>query len=136
MERITAQMVNPVQAHKLMTHAWGECIKPMLVAGHRLVLEVRPERRSDAQNRRLWAMLADVSERVEWYGQWLTAEDWKHVFTAALQSERVVPGLNGGFVVLGQRTSKMTKSEMIALHDLIEAFGAEKGVKFKAVTDG
>lgn len=135
MERITASMVNPVQAHKLLAHAWGECIKPMLVAGHRLVLEVRPERRSDAQNRRLWAMLADVSEQVEWYGQWLNRYEWKDVFTAALQRERVVPAINGGFVVLGQRTSKMTKSEMIALQDLIEAFGAEKGVKFKAVSD-
>jgi hypothetical protein len=43
-----------------------------------------------------------------------------------------VPGLDGGFVVLGQSTSKMTKAEMCDLQTLMEAFGAEKGVRFSA----
>jgi len=43
-----------------------------------------------------------------------------------------VPGLDGGFVVLGTSTSKMTKAEMCDLQALMEAFGAEKGVRFSA----
>lgn len=103
-------------------------IKPVLLAGHRLSLEVREERRSDAQNRRLWAMLKDISQQVDWYGQRLTEEEWKDVFSAAMKRQKVVPGLDGGFVVCGQRTSRMTKQEMSDMQTLMEAFGAERGV--------
>lgn len=129
-ERMTLQLWQPTQAHAAITQAWMECIKPMLVAGHRLVLEVKPQKRSNEQNRRLWAMLTDVSQQVEWYGQTLSPEDWKHIFTASLQKTRAVPGIDGGIVVLGQSTSRMTKAEMCDLQTLIEAFGAEKGVAF------
>ena len=129
-ERLTIQLYQPVQAHQAIRQAWEQCVKPMLIAGHRMVLEVKPEKRSNAQNRRLWAMLTDVSQQVEWYGQTLSPEDWKHIFTASLQKTRSVPGIDGGIVVLGQSTSRMTRSEMCDLQTLIEAFGAEKGVHF------
>ena len=45
---------------------------------------------------------------------------------------KVVPGLDGGFVVLGQATSKMTIAEMGELMELISAFGAQQGVRFTA----
>lgn len=38
--------------------------------------------------------------------------------------------INGGFVVLGQSTSKMRVSEMRDLITLIHAFGAEQSVRF------
>jgi hypothetical protein len=69
---------------------------------------------------------------VEWYGRKLTPENWKHIFSAALKKQDVVPGLDGGFVVLGLSTSKMTVGEMNDLQTLMEAFGAEKGVRFSA----
>lgn len=134
-QRITLTLWNPQQAHQGITHAWTECVKPMLMAGHRLVMEVKPETRSSAQNKRLWAMLTDISQQVDWYGRKLTPEDWKHIFTAALSKQDVVPGIDGGFVVLGKSTSKMTKGEMAELQTLMEAFGAEKGVKFTAQED-
>lgn len=84
--------------------------------------------RSLEQNAMLWAALADVSKQVEWYGQRLTAEEWKDVFSAALKKQKVVPGIDGGFVVCGQRTSKMTKREFSELLELMFAFGAERGV--------
>lgn len=100
--------------------------------GRPLVVRVSEDRltRTTAQNSRLWAMLADISEQVEWHGQRLGSEDWKHVFTAALKRQRVVPGLDGGFVVLGSATSRMTIGEMSELIDLMTAFGAERGVRF------
>ena len=130
-ERITLPLINPVQAHQAIEAAWRHA-KALLMAGHRLTLEVRPEKRSDAQNRRLWAMLADISAQVDWYGNKLSDEEWKDVFTAALKRQKVVPGLDGGFVVCGQRTSRMTKAEMAELHELMEAFGAQQGVRFTA----
>ncbi len=129
--RITLSLFNPDQAKQALNAAYHHA-KPWLMAGHRLVAEVRPEKRSDAQNRRLWAMLRDIAGQVDWYGQKLTDEEWKDVFTASLKRAKVVPGLDGGFVVCGQRTSKMTKAEMAELQELMEAFGAEKGVRFTA----
>jgi hypothetical protein len=88
-------------------------------------------RRTDEQNRKLWADLGDISKQVEWYGQYLTPEDWKDVFTASLRRLRVVPGLDAGtFVPLGMRTSKMRKGEMGDLLTLIAAFGDERSVKW------
>jgi len=131
-ERLTMSLYNAQQGHQAIKTAW-QYAKGRLCAGdQRLTLEIRPEKRSDAQNRRLWAMLADISAQVDWYGQKLTSEEWKDVFSASLKRTKVVPGLDGGFVVCGQSTSKMTKAEMCELQELMEAFGAEKGVQFRA----
>ena len=134
-ERLTVPCWEPTQAHKaLKLQVWPQ-LKAMLMAGHRMVVEVKQEKRSLAQNARLWAMLTDISRQVEWYGQKLSPEDWKHIFTAALKKTRAVPGIDGGIVVLGQSTSRMTKAEMAELQELMEAFGADKGVKFRAPVD-
>lgn len=94
------------------------------------VVEVKDATRTLEQNALLWAVLTDVAEQVEWYGKKLTNEEWKDVFTASLKRSKVVPGLDGGFVVLGQRTSTMTKREFSELVELIYAFGAEREVKW------
>ena len=130
-DRLTFTLWNPVSAHQVLREQVWPHVKAWLTAGHRLVLEVRPEKRSDAQNRRLWAMLGDVSRQVDWYGRKLDAEDWKHVFTASLRKLSVVPNLEGtGFVALGLSTSRMTKAELSDLMEMIAAFGAERGVKW------
>ena len=130
-ERITLPLWEPWQARKAVDYLYEQA-KPRLMAGHRLTLTLAPEKRSDAQNRRLWAMLRDISQQVDWHGNKLSDEEWKDVFTAALKRQKAVPGLDGGFVVCGQRTSKMTKAEMAELQELMEAFGAQQGVRFAA----
>lgn len=131
-ERIKMTMFEPVQAHKVLTQTIWPLIKSSLMAGHRMVMEVKPETRSLAQNARLWAMLTDISKQVDWYGRKLTPEEWKHVFTASLTKQDVVPGLDGGFVILGKSTSSMTKGEMSELQELMQAFGAQQSVRFTA----
>ena len=128
-EALKAHLYSPTQARQPFEQAWM-LAKSLLLAGHRLTLEVRPEKRSDAQNRRLWAMLGEISQQVDWYGQKLSPEEWKDVFSASLKRQRVVPGLDGGFVICGQRTSKMTKAEMSEMQELMAAFGVERGVVF------
>ena len=131
-ERIKITLFEPVQAHKVLTQQIWPLIKASLIAGHRMVVEVKPETRTLPQNARPWAMLTDVSKQVDWYGRKLTPENWKDVLTAALTKQDVVPGIDGGFVALGKSTSEMTKLEMCELQDLIEAFGAQQGVRFTA----
>lgn len=81
--------------------------------------------RSTEQNALMWQCLGDISKQVNWYGQKLSADDWKDVLTAALRKTRVVPGIDAGtFVPLGMRTSDMTVAEMTELIELILAFGA------------
>ena len=94
------------------------------------VVTIHEPTRNLEQNAALWAALSDISKQVEWYGQRLTPDEWKDVFTASLKRQKVVPGLDGGFVVCGLSTSKMGKSEFSQLLDLAYAFGAEKEVKF------
>lgn len=129
-ERIILRCWNPVQAHKTIAETGWPWLKAMLMAGHRMQIRIEKETRSLEQNARLWAMLTDISEQVEWYGNRLTPEEWKDVFSASLKRAKVVPGIDGGFVVCGQSTSKMTKAEMTELQDLMEAFGAERNVHF------
>ncbi|PLR52394.1 recombination protein NinB [Chimaeribacter arupi] len=95
-----------------------------------LVVTIQERTRSISQNAKLWACLNDISEQVNWHGRKLTSEEWKWVFTAALKKQDVVPGIDGGFVVLGQSTSRMAVREMRDLIELISAFGAEHNVQF------
>ncbi|OCJ30597.1 recombination protein NinB [Serratia sp. 14-2641] len=95
-----------------------------------LAVTIQEPTRTLDQNARLWATLRDISEQVVWYGQKMDSESWKHVFTAALKKQQTVPGIDGGFVVLGQSTSKMKVGEMRDLIELMNAFGAERGVNW------
>ena len=131
-DKLTLTLFNEQQGHVAAQSVW-RLAKAHLAAGRRMVLSLTPETRSSAQNRRLWAMLGEIAAQVDWYGQKLSADDWKHVLSASLRKQRAVPGIDGGFVVLGLSTSKMSKAEMSELQTLMEAFGAEKGVRFSAV---
>ena len=107
----------------------SELIEMGLPAGPVALFIGRPKRTLE-QNRKLWPMLHDVANQVEWYGQKLTAENFKDMFTAALKKQKAVPGIDGGFVVIGGHTSKMNKQEFSELLELIAAFGAEHGVEW------
>lgn len=104
--------------------------RDVLAAPDGYVVTIAERTRSLDQNAALWPALTEVSEQVDWYGQKLTPEEWKDVFSAALKKQKVVPGLDGGFVVCGQRTSRMGKREFSDLLELVHAFGAERGVRF------
>ena len=84
--------------------------------------------RTAEQNRIMWALLGDISKQVVWHGQRLTKKEWKWIFSAAVRHQKMVPGINGGLVLLGYPTSGMSKQEMSDMIDCISAFGNEQGV--------
>ena len=95
------------------------------------VVRISEPTRSLEQNAALWAMLADLAEQTDWHGNKLAPDEWKDLLSAGLVQSKVVPNLTGnGFVILGQRTSKLSKSQFSALLELIVAFGTERGVKW------
>jgi hypothetical protein len=91
---------------------------------------IKKKRRTTSQNSLMWGLLSDVSKQVEWHGERLSKDDWKWVFTAAIRRQRIVPGLDGAMVYLGEPTSAMTKAEISELIEMIYAFGAEHGVEW------
>ena len=79
----------------------------------------------------MWAMLGDIEHQCRWHGVQLVAEEWKELLSAGLVQSKVVPNIEGsGFVILGQRTSKLTKRQFAALIELIQFFGDSRGVKW------
>lgn len=97
---------------------------------HKVQLSEIKDIRSLEQNSKMWAMLTDISRQVIWYGEKLSPEEWKDVITAALKRQKVVPGIEGGFVAIGAKTSKMSVKEMIDVIEFSYAFGAEKNVRW------
>jgi len=86
------------------------------------------ELRSIEQNRLMWALLTDIARQLKWpvngYKDYLTSDDWKDILTAGMtKHQRVAQGIEGGWVLLGQRTHKMKKPEMAEFLDYIMAFG-------------
>jgi hypothetical protein len=89
--------------------------------------------RSLDQNAAQWPILEAFSEQLQWpvNGKLttLTKEEWKDILTAAFRKEtRVAMGLDGGFVMLGQRTSKFGKREFSDWLEFLHAVAAERGV--------
>ena len=128
--KVTHKLYSTPQAHKVWCDLWKD-IKDETLQGHRLEVTVKPERRSNDQNALMWSLLTEVSQQVDWHGQKLEPAEWKDVFSASLKRQKVVPGLDGGFVVLGSSTSRMDKQECSELIELIYAFGAQHGVQFR-----
>ena len=104
--------------------------REILAAPEGYVVTLAEPTRTLDQNSLLWPLLTEVSKQVDWYGNKLTADEWRDVFSASLKRQKVVPGLDGGFVVCGQSTSRMSKREFSDLVELIYAFGAERGMVF------
>ena len=133
MEKITLKLWSPTQAAKDLPGVWA-WIKAMTVAGHRLVLEVRPEKRSDAQNRLLHACLSEISKQVEWAGAKRDVDTWKRLLTAAWLRARgepieMLPALDGnGVDIVFRKTSQLSKAECAELSEFVMAWAAERGI--------
>ena len=106
-----------------------------VLAGEQGIQAVSDELRSKEQNDAMWGFLRDVARQVKWrvngIEDYITAEDWKDIITAGLQKHhRMAEGIDGGLVILGMRTSKMTKAQMSDVIELTKAFGANHNVQW------
>ncbi len=87
--------------------------------------------RTRLQNDKLQALCGEVAAQVVWHGQKLSQDDFRHMFVASYRKgQRAVPGIDGGFVVLGASSKDLKVAECADLIELVFAFGAEHGVKF------
>lgn len=130
-ERLTLRCWEPMQAHKaLITQVWP-MLKAALMAGHRMVIEVRQEKRSLKENAMLHALLGQISENMEWAGRRRDIETWKRLLTAAWLRARgepleMLPALDGrGVDIVFRRTSELTRAECAELIEFVLAWAAQ-----------
>ena len=64
--------------------------REILSAAEGYVVTLAEPTRTLDQNSLLWPLLTEVSKQVDWYGNKLTADEWKDVFSAALKKQKVV----------------------------------------------
>lgn len=102
-----------------------------------VIIEAREESRTDKQNRMMWPLLKDLSDQVVWYGEKLESAEWKDLITVLVsqmqspeKEQKSAPGINGGRVYFGVRTSQSSKRYMVEVIEAIFWFGTEHNVKF------
>lgn len=100
-------------------------------------VEFKESKRSVPQNARMWAMLTEIAAKATHHGLSLNPDDWKLIFMAALGHEtRIAPTLDGtGFVNLGRSSSKLSKSEMSDLMELMSAYAAQHDIELSEPTE-
>lgn len=134
MNRASWTLINAQQGHKAVELAW-QYAKPLLIAGHRLVLSVKLETRNSEQNARLHATLADIAAQKEWAGARRELEVWKRLLTAAWlrargESVEVLPAIDGyGVDVVFRRTSTLSRAECAELITYVTAWAVQNGIE-------
>ncbi len=97
------------------------------------VVKISPEKRSDDQNAKMWAMLSDIS-RAKPEGRRHIPEIWKCLFMQACGHEVAFEnGLDGRPFPIGFSSSKLTKAQMTELIEFIYSYGAQHGVKWSDI---
>lgn len=135
---IQVQCINYQQAKADMAPAL-QWLKAMLAAGHRMVLEVKQQKRSLKENALLHALLTEISRKKEWAGQKRDTETWKRLITAAWCRARgehveLLPAIDGnGVDIVFRRTSQLTRGECAELITYLYAWAADNDVVFPDV---
>lgn len=138
-ERLTLRLRENQQIKPVFRAAYDKACE-LVAMGQALVLVLRPETRSEAQNRLMWPILTCFAKQRQWpiNGElvYMEPEDWKDVLTAAFKGEtvRVADGLNGGKVMLGQRTSKFSKKQFAEWIEFLYATAAARAIELPAWT--
>lgn len=124
----TQTLHNPQQAHVVYSNLWQR-IKAELMAGHRLELSVKREKRSVPQNRRYWGkgVLAQIAEQAAPNGRLYPAEVWHEQFKRMFIGVIQLP--NGD--IIGASSTGLDKAEFSEFCSQVEAYAAsELGVVF------
>ena len=136
-QTLRIRCIEPVQAHKAITTIVWPHVKNCLMSGHRMVIEVKQEKRSLSENALLHSLLGEIAAQLQWAGKKLDAEAWKRLLTAAWCRARnehieMLPAIDGhGIDIIYRHTSQLTVSECAELIEYVQAWAVDQGVKLK-----
>lgn len=134
-DRLTAVLWNPQQAHQAIADVWKHA-KSMLMAGHRMQVELRPVSKSREQEEKYHAVIGEIAQQAMHLGSKWDAEAWKRFLLDAFAKEtgrqrgKIVPNLTGdGVVEVGLQSRKFTVRDASEFVEWLHAWAAEHGVE-------
>lgn len=92
------------------------------------------DRRNIEQNKKIHAMLSDISRQIKHYEQTYSVDVWKRLTMSAWlreanESPLMIPAIDGnGIDVIFERTSKLSRKRMAEYIEWVYAFGTNAGV--------
>lgn len=130
-----AALYNAQQGHLAYTALWHQ-IKPILMAGKRVMVEAKEPTRSSEASAKFHAMCGDfVKSGKTWAGKKRSLDEWKVLLisghaVATKQGAEMVPGIEGEFLNIRESSARMSTQRMHSLIDYTYAFGTSIGVRF------
>ena len=136
-QKLTIQCWEPVQAHAAMTAQIWPMLKSMLMAGHRMVLELKPVSKTREQEQKYHAMIGEIAKQAQHLGSVWTADDWKRLLLDKFAREtgkthgKVIPNLDkSGVVEVGIQSRHFNRAEGSEFIEWLHCWGAENGVTY------
>lgn len=139
--KLSIRCYEPTQAHKALTSEIWPSLKAELMAGNKMILEIRPEKRNIQQNALLHALIAQLSLRKEWDGEKRSIEVWKQIMVAGwmIATNRKALCLsspeNNDTIFIYQRTSTLSKPDFAELIEYIYSWAAQNGIELQKMDD-
>lgn len=140
-ERFTLRLLNGQQGHAALLALWSDRLKPLLLAGHRLEVEVRlhEDAKTDRQRRYYHGIvLKSIAEQARPNGQQFPRAVWKEHFRAEFLGFKNVTAINPLTRRKALRRVRISTEDLgvraySKLIDRVSAFAAtELGVTFPA----
>ena len=137
MEKLILPLNNAQQAHQAMKQGW-EFAKGLLLAGNRLVLEIKEVSKTREQEKLYHALIGEIAKQAEHAGAKWDAEDWKRFLLDQFARDtgraggKVAPSLDfTGLIQLGLQSRKFSKADAIEFVEWLLAWGANNGIEFQ-----
>lgn len=134
-DRITIQCWEPVQTHQAIMQQLWPFAKSMVMAGHRMVLELRPASKTREAEAKYHAMIGEVAKQAQHLGATWSADDWKRLLLDAFAREtgrthgKVIPNLDKtGVVEVGIQSRKFSKADASEFIEWLHAWCATNGI--------
>ena len=102
-----------------------------------VAVTIKPASRTLQQNAMLHPLVRDIAKQVKWCGERRSEDDWREILVSATKKASgkqsgMVIGIEGEIVMLGNRSSQLSKRDFSDLLEMVQWFGAENGVAWSA----
>lgn len=141
-EKLNLPLFNAQQGHVSLLKAW-EFAKGHLLAGHQLILDIRPMSKTREQEEKYHAMIGEIALQAKHLGSQWSADDWKRLLLDKFAREtgrthgNTIPNLDqNGVVTVGLQSRNFTKSDSNEFIEWLYAWGTENGVQFLDTSEG